>query len=406
MRTAVSPIVLLGCVFVFSVVFSFELVKGNNNEVDEINELSRDEDNRDYEYKLNEGYYVDLMWEYFFYNVFAMGELQPYNLRKLYGCDQERISQDGICTSSDEPFTATTSDQQCVIDVDVDVDASTKTLDSSIPTEDTWRLFEEAFYWASNLDTTASSTSTQTNSNNDNNNIHNNAFPPSRGMKIPHQIRIHPIIGRTIHNTEFVPRGTILWTDSHTAAFTSQNGTYEDTNRTREIEVLSYRRFIEYLYQNYTDRHQSPDAHNWACDAFLWTWNPQQVEEDEEGNLVGSPTLCTTFDMGNIFNDAEGTPEGNVDAEYVLDGGGGGGAYQDGLSETVSIFPGRTRSNCLYAAMRAARDIQPGEGMIWFGLVWFGLVWFASLWFASLWFAVLVSNNFELVSSKIHLCPS
>jgi hypothetical protein len=54
-------------------------------------------------------------------------------------------------------------------------------------------------------------------------------FEANRGMQIPYEVKYDPAFGRVVYTTTFVPKGTLVWSASHTAGFTLD--TKEKTSR-------------------------------------------------------------------------------------------------------------------------------------------------------------------------------
>merc|ERR1712025_1154245 len=119
------------------------------------------------------------------------------------------------------------------------------------------------------------------------------------------------------------------------------------------------------------------DAHNWACDAMMWTFSSTQVGSKTKDNEDEIPALCVTFDHGSLFNDAkdddkmgslvDGEYNENISAFYLT------GVTRDtpGVDKSSTIAEGSTISatnevkfpsaRCHFEPMIASRDIQPGE---------------------------------------------
>jgi len=139
-------------------------------------------------------------------------------------------------------------------------------------------------------------------------------------MKIPFEVRYDPTVGRTLHPAELVPVDTTIWTTEFTVAFppdrktlttTTTTTTTTESNETLAIPTFSsYRRFLEYLHTEYlceTTINQEPtlsqstattaqaqaQAHDWACDALMWTYQPGEAT-----------SLYVNFDHGALPNDA------------------------------------------------------------------------------------------------------
>jgi len=262
----------------------------------------------------------DLAWEkhnqlihdYYSYNATA-------SLLELYGC---------TIYSDEFGIESTASDSAVAVS-----SATSTAAYSRIPTDDgAWALFEDAYRFAVGkepLPRTSEKMQHET---------QRQLFSASRGIQIPYEVRYDPTIGRSVHATEFVPEGTLIWTDSHVAAF---NENKEEALSSREesiLELSKYRRFLEYLDNHSTNSSSSgngndvDDAYNWACDALMWTYTA-----DEGVNV--------SFDHGSLFNDAKA----NKTAVTIYSS-----ECHNDLLEAVDVA-------CLYLTMHAYRDIMPGE---------------------------------------------
>jgi len=265
----------------------------------------------------------DLAWEkhnqlihdYYSYNATA-------SLLELYGCTIYSDEFGIESTASDSAVSSATSTAAY----------------SRIPTDDgAWALFEDAYRFAVGkepLPRTSEKMQHET---------QRQLFSASRGIQIPFEVRYDPTIGRSVHATEFVPEGTLIWTDSHVAAFKEDK---EEALSSREgsiPELPKYRRFLEYLDNHSTNSSSSSgngndidDAYNWACDALMWTYGADEA-------------LCMSFDHGSLFNDAKA----NKTAATIYSTECQEKSHNN-LSEAVD-------NACLCLNMHAYRDIMPGE---------------------------------------------
>lgn len=261
----------------------------------------------------------DLVWMWYF-DGFLEGELDNEHLLEYYGCpyfnEEEGIEQE---TDAGDGTSISSSDIQPY---------------STIPDNDTWRLFEKAYYSALYLELPDESSESSDDSR--------------RGMRIPVEVRYKPGQGRGVHATTFVPEGTTVWTPSHTATFVN-----ERADAHIRFRMPSYRRFIRYLYDDYLSKKaEFETAHNWACDAVMWTW-VQYLTVDKRG--IPS-VLCVAFDMGSLFNNAKDDDDAeNLDDENEA----------QMLVKKFKIQPfglPLTTNLCTLNGMVASRDILPGEG--------------------------------------------
>lgn len=213
---------------------------------------------------------------------------------------------------------------------------------SMVPTEETWGLFEEAYYFAVGMEAPLKKQKDS-----------------SRGMKIPYEIRYDSGVGRGVFTTKFVPKGTIVWTADHTVAFQSIE---EDG-----IEKYpTYRRFVEYLNDHRTEKY------NWACDVFLWTFTGNNNYYADDCGINDDLTFCVALDHGSLFNDAMGeildetvTAHFSKNLTFSKSLPFGVEGYPRGtLTEEFSTTKKMNLpiSRCQRDVVMAARDIRPGEG--------------------------------------------
>eukprot|EP00535_Pseudo-nitzschia_heimii_P004433 CAMPEP_0197174174 /NCGR_PEP_ID=MMETSP1423-20130617/811_1 /TAXON_ID=476441 /ORGANISM="Pseudo-nitzschia heimii, Strain UNC1101" /LENGTH=487 /DNA_ID=CAMNT_0042623075 /DNA_START=104 /DNA_END=1567 /DNA_ORIENTATION=+ len=107
---------------------------------------------------------------------------------------------------------------------------------SEIPTEETYSLFDEAYYHAvfgskpppRNEELIRAEREQQPRRDDDDDDHRKHHLrQPSRGMKVPYEVRWDPKIGRTLHATTFIPANTMLWDASSTASFPRDNAPAE-----------------------------------------------------------------------------------------------------------------------------------------------------------------------------------
>ena len=263
----------------------------------------------------------DLAWMWYF-DGFLSGELDNEYLLKHYGCAYFN-EVDGIEEDSSAP------NQK-----DESISSSEIEPYSTIPNADTWRLFEEAYFSALYLDLSRESSES----------LDHDAL---RGMRIPHEVLYEPGIGRGVHATTFVPKGTTVWTPSHTATFVNER---HDAHI--RFRMPAYRRFIQYLHEDYlSKKDENETAHNWVCDALMWTWVQYTIIQ----NRSMPHALCVAFDVGSMFNNAmEDDDAENLDDEPEA----------QMLVKKFEIEPfglPLTTNLCTQRGLVAIRDILPGE---------------------------------------------
>eukprot|EP00536_Pseudo-nitzschia_multiseries_P007768 jgi/Psemu1/18694/gm1.18694_g len=365
---------------------------------------------------------ADFVWEGYFRKLFSdSNEHDTIDLLKLYGCP---LYSDKFGVRYEEETAAAKTSDAAAAAATVSADASPPY--SRIPTEDdTWKVFEEAYYFAvgmeaptpsstvaSTVASTAESSASELQPEQQPNRHPHPVLGGLRGMQIPYEIRYDTTIGRTIHATEFVPSGTIVWSPTHTATFTSpptaaaatttaiprrttttasnNNATTQNTTTTKTFPT--YRRFLDYLYrrnQNHDDSSTGGGQHNWVCDALMWTNNVSGNDNSKDNDNDNSnwesqhsytvtyeSSLCLAFDHGSLFNDAKGdTSTENLEngLAYELNNGFGLEGHPSSMTTTATTAAAATAatttnkikltpSTCQVMYIFASRDIQPGEG--------------------------------------------
>lgn len=272
----------------------------------------------------------DLAWEEHNQLVF---DLDSYNatasLLELYGC-----------TIYSDEFGIEPTDSDSAVSTTTTTTTMSTAAYSRIPTDDdAWKLFEDAYRFAVGKEPLPRTSETMQHE------MQRRIFPASRGMQIPFEVRYDPTIGRSVHTTEFVPEGTLIWTSSHVVAFK------KDEEEALSSRLPKYRRFLEYLDNHSTNSSSSSrngngngvdETYNWACDALMWTFL------SEEG-------VCVSFDHGSMFNDAkENKTAVTIDTYECTEKYEHNGVVPNDLSEAVDM-------DCLCLDMHAYRDIMPGE---------------------------------------------
>ena len=285
----------------------------------------------------------DAIWELYFKDLLKDG-LTYGGLLEIYGChmfgpdgiNKDEASNTGTCSSDDESSIGPSILQPY----------------SAIPNDQTWRLFEKAFRFAMELDIPMEDVSQTKDEKLDSlQTKEHNIFPASRGMRISHEVRYNQIRGRTLHTTEFVPKGTVVWTDSNCGVFSTVVYKGDQT-----MEIPGYRRFLDYLYNDYKESTKTNDsANNWACDAIMWTWKGGYemwaINDEKQEELIGEQiNLMISFDNGGLFNDSKGGETTNV--------GNTRGVRLSDFDITPTVYLGRTSGDAITIA---TRDIQIGE---------------------------------------------
>ena len=211
---------------------------------------------------------------------------------------------------------------------------------SKIPTtNETWKLFENAYYHAMGIEQQPqlSQVKVVTIENEfDNKRIMN---IKQRGFQVPHEIKYRPIIGRGVYETEFIRKGETIALSTHVISLKRKN----------------YRKFIEFLHHE-SSTTAAEDYYDWTCDALMWTFQSGLLEDKS------TLTHCIGLDATSLFNDAKGNESAEnvefIDLEssndYIPFG-------LEGLSPRADF-----EAECQFTSSRAARDIQPGEGMFRF----------------------------------------
>jgi hypothetical protein len=216
---------------------------------------------------------------------------------------------------------------------------------SKIPNDDeTWALFEEANRFAMGKATLPLPQNSEKQQQQDAQ--PEQRFSASRGMKIPFEIRYNPKIGRSVHVTEFVPKGTLVWTSSHVAAFTKDKEEEALSSGKESLpRIRTYRRFLEYLHNHSrsssSGNGNDDDTYNWACDALMWTYP------------VCEMAVCVGFNHGSLFNDAKDNETAITLFGFECDKNE---VAPNDVSEAMD-------SDCPCFKMEASRDIMPGEGV-------------------------------------------
>lgn len=263
--------------------------------------------------------------------------------------------------------------QETKIEVSGRVEGLSNAPYSRLPTEEeTWKFFEEAYYFAVGMEQPTSSTEKETHNQNE--------FGRWRGMNIPFEVRYDSKIGRALYTTTHIPKGTLVWDGSYTATFTSpmvQGSEGIDSTPT----FPTYRRFMEYLHDHSSERNKQQAPHDWACDALMWTYISAPVDEkswletgDGEDFLFNMThqSLCVAFDHGSLFNDSKGNPHADtledtyysktreeLRSSFGLEGYARKSAQDedDAPLKKISL----QSSECQHGAMQASRDLQKGE---------------------------------------------